>query len=285
MRHLSATPSRRGSARFLLAALLAGATATLAASPLCAQDRPFLFTVTTGSDAGFGARTLLSGDLGYGRRSFRSVAPERAEQSVTAQIALGSRVTVLARTGLAFADPSATSTVSAQGEVLAGLLPADAAASLFVGVGGLRDYAGTAVFLGRVGAGFSGARWEAAGNLRLEHAFVAHDGTATEAPRDGVDLITTAGVARRSGSVRLGVEAVAEDLEGFFDREEAEGGAKLMIGPTVRWAPEGSRWQLLVGGGPVLRLTQSVAVATGGAPRELTGGSGYVLRTAVGYRW
>jgi hypothetical protein len=50
------------------------------------------------------------------------------------------------------------------------------------------------------------------------------------------------------------------------------------------WAPGGARWQLLVGGGPVLRMTSS-AVMTPGAPRELTGRSGYVLRTALGYRW
>lgn len=283
---LAARSMRRASrglpAALAVHALCACILAALPAAPVHAQERGFLFTVTTGGSTTPSGR-LVSADLGYGKRAFRGLAPESTEPSLTAQIALGSRWTVLAHTGMAFDDPAATSAMSVQAEVLTELLPDREGASFFLGVGGLRDYTGTGVFLGRVGASFHGRRWEAAGNARIEHAFASvTDGVTL--PRDGVDLITTVGVVRRVGTVRLGVEAVAEDLEGFFEAEEAEGGAKLMLGPTVGWAPEGARWQLLVGGGPVLRVTSSTAM-TPGAPRELTGRSGYLLRTALNVRW
>jgi len=269
--------------RALPAALLSCSLAVLVAATTRAQERGFLFTVTTGG-AVAPVGVVVSADLGYGKRVFRGLAPDATEPSLTAQIALGSRVTVLAHTGVTLHDPVATSSLSARAEVLTELLPGRDGASFFLGVGGLRDYTGTAVLLGRVGGGFSGSRWEAVGNVRVEHALASEVAGAGGFARDGVDLVTTLGVARRAGDLRLGVEAVAEDLEGFFEAEEAEGGAKLMVGPTVGWTPEGARWQLLVGGGPVLRVTSS-AVVTPGAPRELTGRSGYLLRTALAYRW
>jgi len=55
------------------------------------------------------------------------------------------------------------------------------------------------------------------------------------------------------GAGGIGLEAVAEDLEGLFDTHEAEGGTKLLLGPTLSLAPARSHWLLIVGGGPVLR--------------------------------
>jgi hypothetical protein len=43
---------------------------------------------------------------------------------------------------------------------------------------------------------------------------------------------------------------VAEDLEGFWDPEEAEGGARLLLGPSLHFAPKGRIWQLTAAGGP-----------------------------------
>ena len=70
--------------------------------------------------------------------------------------------------------------------------------------------------------------------------------------------------------VRLGIEAVAEDIEGFVEKDEAEGGAKLMVGPTIVLAPSGARWSLLLGGGVVTQLTPSTrSPVTVGALRDL----------------
>lgn len=52
--------------------------------------------------------------------------------------------------------------------------------------------------------------------------------------RDSVDLLMTAGASVAvAPAVRLGVEYVVQDLEGAFDDEEADGGVRHFIGPTV----------------------------------------------------
>jgi hypothetical protein len=39
--------------------------------------------------------------------------------------------------------------------------------------------------------------------------------------------------------VYVGVEMIGEDLEGFWEPNEAEGGARLLIGPSMRVASPG----------------------------------------------
>ena len=102
--------------------------------------------------------------------------------------------------------------------------------------------------------------------------------------RDAVDLITSAGFGRRFGTaVTMSVEAVGQDLEGFWDPEEKEGGARLMVGPSLSVAPPTARWQLTLGGGPIVRATRSNFAST--ADRPLPSRNGYVVRTAVGFNW
>lgn len=55
--------------------------------------------------------------------------------------------------------------------------------------------------------------------------------------RDAADLILSAGQTLPCfQSLHCGLEAAGEDLEGFWDETEAEGGAKFVIGPTLAWA-------------------------------------------------
>lgn len=247
-------------------------------APLDAQTGSFLFTVTPGHQTGRPV-SLVHADLAYGERLFAGVGPERLEQRIGAQLPLGGRWTLIAQAGVATNSRNAE-TVAGQAELLVDLLPRAARTAIAVGLGAMRDYTGTAVALGRVTATMRWPAWALAGNLRLERPL--GDGT-----RDAVDVITTLGAERRvGGAIRLGVETVGEDLEGLFDREEAEGGAKLLLGPTLSIAPARSHWRLLVGGGPVLRLTQSSPVGgASGAPRDLTTRSGYLVRSSLGYRW
>jgi hypothetical protein len=227
---------------------------------LDAQQPAFLYSITPS-----GARALVSAHLGYGERLFSAVGPERWEQRLGAQLALGARFTLVASGGLR---------TSTGVELLANF------GFAAFGLGGMLDYTGSAVALGRVAAGFRGPQWEIAGNLRLERS-LARAG----ARRDALDVITSVGVSRRFGRpLRVGLEAVGEDLEGIFDPNEAEGGAKLLLGPTLAIAPT-AHWQLILGGGPVLRLSQSTVIGGGGAPRDLITRSGYVLRSSVGYTW
>ena len=52
--------------------------------------------------------------------------------------------------------------------------------------------------------------------------------------RDALDAMIILGAnVRLNRIVRLGVEYVAQDLEGYFDDEEAEGGVRHFLGPTA----------------------------------------------------
>ncbi|HXO86470.1 MAG TPA: hypothetical protein VN803_13200 [Gemmatimonadales bacterium] len=255
------------------ALILLSAGAGLLVTTAAAQQ-PFLYTLTPAV-----ARAFVSADLGYGERLFAGVGPERLEPRLAAQLALGTRFTLALAGGFAPQDPSVTTRASGAVELLGNIAPARSRGFAALGVGGMLDYRGSAALLGRVALGLRSPRWELAGNLRLEHSLApAH------AQRDALDVVTSLGVSRRMARpLRIGVEAVGEDLEGLFDPNEAEGGAKLLLGPTLGFTPT-PRWQLLVGAGPVLRLSQSPRTGVP-APRDLITRSGYVIRTSIAYQW
>lgn len=99
--------------------------------------------------------------------------------------------------------------------------------------------------------------------------------------RDEVDLLTSAGWMKPFGSrLQAGVEVCGQDLEGFWEKEEAEGGASFFVGPTVTLRGGGTPWGLSVAGGPVFHATSSSL--TSEAPRPLPAGrNGYALRFAL----
>jgi hypothetical protein len=186
---------------------------------------------------------------------------------------IGSSVMLLARTGVS--TLGGDTRVSPRGEVL---YTRSIGSSVHVtgGVGYAREYSRTDVMLGRFGIGRMTSRSLINGNLMLEKPMSGE--------RDAVDLISTVGAGRRLGSsVTLSIEAVGQDLEGFWDPEEKDGGARLMAGPTIAIAPPTARWQLTVGGGPILHATRSGFASA--ADRPLPARNGYVLRSAVGFNW
>ena len=248
-----------------------------------AQSPSFIFSVSPGSAAG-APTNFVHADVGYAERVFSAIGAERMEQRLGGQFSLGDRFTLLGQAGYASRTDSANSSVEARTELLANLFDRSARKVFAVGLGVGRERSRQTVALGRVVGGYRADRWEAIGNLRLERVVGSE---ATNAARDGLDVITTAGAAHAVGSVvRIGIEAVAEDIEGFVEKDEAEGGAKLMIGPTVVLAPSGARWNLLVGGGVVAQLTSStVSPVSNGALRDLQTRNGYLVRTSVAYRW
>lgn len=258
--------------------------ALLAATPLAlaAQVRPFVFSQVAGAEVG-APRVVAFGDVAYGHNMFAALGPERLEQRAGAQVRLADRVHLVAQGGWTTAQDAATSRAMAQAEVLADVLSPASRAFLSVGVGGMRDYRATGVALGRLVTGYRWSRTTLVGNLRLEKAFAR----AGAEPRDAVDLATTLGVSHElTPYIRVGAESVIEDLEGLVEQEEAEGGAKLMAGPSVRIGLPRSRWGATVIAGPVLRLSNStVSGGASGAPRELGSARGYVVRTSIAYRW
>ncbi|MEP6593334.1 MAG: hypothetical protein ABJC51_06555, partial [Acidobacteriota bacterium] len=105
--------------------------------------------------------------------------------------------------------------------------------------------------------------------------------------RDAVDLITSVGwAARLTPTLSIGVEAIGEDLEGFWDPSEAEGGARLLAGPSLHIAPPQQRWQFSVAGGPTFHATTSgrASEAVHNLP-PITATRDFALRTTFACRF
>lgn len=251
----------------LIAMLIAGTAAHAAA-----QERPFLFSIATATAQKPAVR--FDYDVGVGERAFQSDVANQPEQRVGVQASYR-RLTMLGRVGIAEVGSSYQSSQS--GEVLYSLLGASNPTSLAAGGGMLHEPDGVNVWLGRIVAGRNADTWLLHGNLLFQKPMAEN--------RDTVDLITSVGWAHKlPHAMSLGVEAIGEDLEGFWDPEEAEGGARLLVGPSLRIAPANRSWQFSIAGGPVVHSTQSPRVST--AIRALPssdGRNGYAVRTLLSY--
>jgi hypothetical protein len=204
-----------------------------------AQDRPFIFSITTTTDATTPA-LRFDYDVGAGERAFQSGTDNQPEQRVTVQASRG-RFTALGRVGLVAAGSAYQSSQS--GELLVSIVTPTRGFALAAGGGALHEAGGTNVLLARVVAGSETASWRLHGNLVIQKPL--------DPTRDTVDLITTVGWAwKATPGFALGVEGVGEDIEGFWDPLEAEGGARMLIGPSVHVAPAGRKWQITATGGP-----------------------------------
>src|SRR5262245_31220392 len=209
-----------------------------AALPAAAQERPFLFSITTETEAKPAVR--FDYDVGVGERAFQSDTANQPEQRVGVQASYG-RLTFLARVGIATVGSSYQSSQS--GEALYSMLGAASTVALAAGGGVLHEPDGVNVLLARIVGGRNTETWRLQGNLLFQKPL------STE--RDAVDLITSVGWARKlPRGVSLGVEAIGEDLEGFWEAQETEGGARLLVGPSLHISPAGQKWQLIATGGP-----------------------------------
>jgi hypothetical protein len=231
--------------------------------------RPFLFTtVAPIEERGWVAHY----DAGYSERADASVSENGFEQRVGVQGRLGHGLTLLGRVGLVV-DEGRNAGGTGEAEVLKDVASWDGVRTS-LGGGVRREAAGVTVLLARVAVGKTFSRSALWSNLRLERPLASG--------RDAVDLITSIGWTRRLGrSLHAGVEALGEDLEGFWEAEEAEGGARLFVGPSLRLAPPQRRWQVSLAAGPVLRASRSSRQSEAG--RALDPRDGYVVRASLGY--
>lgn len=251
-------------------------------SPAATQTRPFLFSVISTHDPG-ATRLIAYTDIAYGQDLFAGVGQEALESRVGSQWTLGPRTMLVSHVGWAAGSDVSRSRVTVQAEALMDVLPRPSRGMFAIGVGARREYDGSKVALGRMVAGYRWTHTTAVANMRLEHVFAREK---EDARRDQADVFTTFGLSREVGeALHVGVESVAEDLEGIFESDEAEGGAKLMVGPSLGFGPPGAPWHLLLAGGPAFRLTRSTATGPSPAPRDLTTRTGYVVRTSLDYRW
>jgi len=116
------------------------------------------------------------------------------------------------------------------------------------GGGGIREeWDGTRTLIGRVLAGSD------LGSGRLQGSLVMERATSSPRPHDAADVVTTLGWSRRVGErVSLGVESIGQDLEGMWNPAEADGGAKLLVGPSVQAQSKHGVWSASLTAGPVV---------------------------------
>lgn len=244
----------------------------LTAAPAAAQERPFLFLTTTSEATKPAAR--FDYDVGLGEHAFQSDNSNQPEQRFGVHATLG-RLTFLGRFGIS--DVGSSYQSSQSGEVLYSLIAPGRRVALAAGGGMLHEAEGITVLLARVIAGRNTDASRLYGNLLFQKPL------SSRIERDAIDLITSIGWARKlTYGVSLGAEAVGEDLEGFWDAQEAEGGARLLVGPSLHLSPPKGRWQLTATGGPVFHPADTGRTST--ALRDLppdTRGTSYAFRVSL----
>jgi len=127
-----------------------------------------------------------------------------------------------------------------------GLLPREwKNVQLVLNGGWVHELSGGNGAYGRVQLGLEFGRFRGQFSTHLEHIFASD--------RDAVDVMLTAGMSMRVlGWLRFGVEYVGQDFEGTFDPEEAEGGPRHLLGPTVALTFLGDRLSIV--GGPAFQI-------------------------------
>jgi hypothetical protein len=268
--------------------LLSVALTVIGASAARAETLPFAFTVPTLGGGSAGAWTI-DDQAGSGKRASEPLGFDGIGPRLAVRGALRHGVTLIAHAGLDPLDragapaPGTRRTLdegtdrrrSTQQLELLKDVASVRGVGLALGVGARREWQGPTVLVGRVAVGHSFARSSVFGNVRFERALGER--------RDGVDVVTSVGWLRRVGSaVHVGAEAVGEDLEGFWEAEEAEGGAKLFAGPSIHLSPAGRPWSASLVGGPIVYATQTGRAS--GAARSLgANGNRYAVRLSLAY--
>jgi len=238
--------------------------------------QPFLFSVNTLT--GDHAYWNLNYSGAYGERTAGPFGYDGVDQQFGVKGYLGNRFTLYATAAFGFANQGSGVTSAQQAEVIRDFVSAKKFAGFRFGAGlGLsRDWSNVKAAFSRITLSFDNLSWRMIGNLRFEKPF--------ESTRDKIDFISSFGFQHHiAGNWYAGVEAVGQDLEGFWEEDEAEGGAKLLIGPSVNFVPTQSRLSFSLSGGPVFYATHST-VAPSEAIRDLPlTGNGYTIRAMVNF--
>jgi len=239
-----------------------------------AQNQSFLFTFTPSS--ALEKSSFVHYDAAYGKGTFEPLGGDKIEQNLGLQTNLGENFTLLAHAGLSINNGA--NNMSQQGELLANILKSANGniLDLSAGMGYRHEYSGTSVLLSRVMLGRQFETWQLYGNFIFEHAF--------SPDRDAVDLTTTVGFSYDLfNNVKFGIEVVGQDIEGFWEEDEAEGGAVLFFGPDVNISFPGTSLNLTIGGGEIIRASHSnrTSIASRDLPENRN--NGFVIRNVVSF--
>jgi hypothetical protein len=233
---------------------------------------PFLFSVSTLTPQDLKWSLDYSGS--YGERVTDTFGYNGVNQQIAVKGYVGNKITFYAYTAFGFSQGDKVSS-SQQAEIIRNFLGGKKNTGLRVGAGlGVRrDYSDVKSLLSRITFSFNSSKWKTTGNMLFEKALASN--------RDKIDFITSLGVHYcLLQNFYGGVEAIGEDLEGFWDKEEAEGGAKLLIGPSLNLTPQNSRLSFSLSGGPVFYATRN-QVYNPDAIRELPSQAGLMVRARV----
>lgn len=239
--------------------------------------QPFLFSLNTLTAENPRWNIHYSGS--YGERTNGQFGYDGLGQQFGVKGYLGSRFTLYATAAIGFAN-SGGITSAEQAEVIRDFVGGKGITGFRLGAGlGLsRDWSNVGSAISRITASFDRTNWRMLGNLRFEKAF--------DKSRDKLDFISSFGYQHRVSNVLyLGIEALGQDLEGFWEKDEAEGGAKVMIGPSINLEPNHSKLLFSISGGPVFYATRSQVIPSE-AIREIgstASGNGYTIRALVNF--
>jgi hypothetical protein len=234
-----------------------------------AQERPFAFAYAPSAWSRDGALAFVA--PAYADAAPRAVGRDGFQNQLGLEARVARRLALLG--DVSFGETSgAASAAQFQAEALYNVLGDTSRFRLAAGSGYRREGEGHSVWLGRVVGERAFASGRVLADLRLEKPFVEG--------RDEIDVIVALAAARRFGrGVSGGVEVVGEDLEALWEPEEAEGGGRILIGPSLHWRRRDGRLSATAAGGPVLRVNANPLSSL--APRAL--GNGYAVRVSVAY--
>ncbi len=247
------------------------------ASVSMAQPQPFLFTINTLNPAARGWSVSYFG--GYGERTVTPLGYNGVDQNVAVKGYLGDKFTIMASMGVGFGNNGDVKSLQ-QAEVLRDFIGGNQPFGFRAGasLGFRREFNNDKVALTRINAAYDNLNWKFGANVRFEKAF--------DKNRDGLDVISSFGIHRKiSGELFGGIEAVGQDLEGFWETDEAEGGARVLVGPSLNYVPMSSRFSFTLCGGPIIYATRSTPAFNEFAVRELPTSNGFTMKFNVGFRF
>lgn len=235
-------------------------------------SEPFLFSKTTltSSDIPWSIDYLTS----YGERVSGQFGFDGLGQQVGLKGYLGKKFTLYGQAAFGF-DRDHNVTSAQQAEIIHDFVGGTKSKGFRFGAGlGVeRDFTSVFSLMSRFTASYDNLNWKAGGNILLQKSFSAN--------RDAIDIISSIGFHHQLyGGLYGGFEVVGEDLEGFWDQEEAEGGAKLLAGPSLNMTTKDSKMSFSISGGPVFYATQN-QVTNPNVIRELPSQNGLTLRAKV----
>jgi hypothetical protein len=208
------------------------------------QERPFAFLTDPSTPSAGVASMSYAFGLGSGIAADRPIPVNLAASNGSHSISLayGATYRLAPFVGATFAEnPGAPSTVAATvtGGLEYQLLRPGAPLRVSLSAAGVHEGASDASgFSALAAASLEQGAVRLAANVRADKLFAAN--------RDAVDVITMLGASYRVVSVlRMGAEYVGQDLEEAFG-DDAEGGARHALGPSVALDLDGGRYQLAV---------------------------------------